>query len=77
MNRNSLKIILFSMFLLSLSAAAQKKDTVYISSKSINTNVLKEGIHRYLVYFKMSKNSTRTQTQFWTRKIATRKHEKI
>lgn len=69
MNRNSLKIILFSMFLLSLSAAAQKKDTVYISSKSINTNVLKEGTNRYLVYFKMSKNSTRTQTQFWTRKI--------
>lgn len=48
---------------------AQKNDTIYIESKDINTNVLREGTHRYLVYFKMNKDSVRTQTQFWTRNI--------
>jgi len=50
-------------------ATAQKNDTVYITSKNINTAVLREGTHRYIVYFKKSKDATRTQTQFWTRKI--------
>lgn len=50
-------------------ANAQKKDTVFITEKNINTNVLREGTHRYLVYFKMKKDATRTQTQFWTRTI--------
>ncbi|MBN8650587.1 MAG: hypothetical protein J0L67_04130 [Cytophagales bacterium] len=49
---------------------AQKGDTLLITAAQINTQVLKEGIHRYLVYFKMNKDATRTQTQFWTRKIA-------
>jgi hypothetical protein len=48
---------------------AQKSDTVQITSANINTKVLKEGTHRYLVYFKMNKDSVRTQTQFWTRTI--------
>lgn len=50
-------------------ANAQKKDTLVITEKHINTTVLREGTHRYLVYFKMKKEATRTQTQFWTRKI--------
>lgn len=49
---------------------AQKPDTVRISSKDINSRVLREGTHRYLVYVKMSRNAPRTQTQFWTRTIA-------
>ncbi|MBL7759838.1 MAG: hypothetical protein JNK08_03995 [Sediminibacterium sp.] len=59
------------LFLLINAAAsiAQKKDTIVITPQLINTNVLKEGVHRYLVYFKMNRNATRTQTQFWTRKI--------
>jgi hypothetical protein len=60
-------VILFLSF---LNSSAQTNDTVYVASKNINTNVLKEGTHRYLVYFKMGKEATRTQTQFWTRKIA-------
>ena len=48
---------------------AQKNDTVKVTSAHINTKVLREGTHRYLVYFKMNKDSVRTQTQFWTRTI--------
>lgn len=48
---------------------AQKKDTIFIKAADINTNVLREGTHRYLVYFKMNKDATRTQSQFWTRTI--------
>ncbi len=63
-------ILSFVILLLSfLEASAQTNDTVYVTSKNINPEVLKEGTHRYLVYFKMNKEATRTQTQFWTRKI--------
>lgn len=48
---------------------AQKKDTIRINATHINTNVLKEGTHRYLVYFKQGKDAPRSQTQFWTRTI--------
>jgi len=64
--RYSLLILLSCAF---FSASAQKKDTVFISEKNINPKVLREGTHRYLVYFKMNKDSVRTQTQFWTRTI--------
>ena len=46
-----------------------KKDTIHITASKINTKVLREGTHRYLVYFKMKKDATLTQTQFWTRTI--------
>lgn len=59
-----LVIMLFSSFTLCFS-----QDTIRITDKNINTNVLREGTHRYLVYFKMNKDSIRTQTQFWTRTI--------
>lgn len=48
---------------------AQKSDSIQITSENINTNVLREGTSRYLVYFKINKDSVRTQTQFWTRTI--------
>ncbi|MGF1922972.1 MAG: hypothetical protein ACQUHE_02240 [Bacteroidia bacterium] len=48
---------------------AQKLDTLQVTASTINTKVLREGTHRYLVYFKMKKDSVRTQTQFWTRNI--------
>lgn len=65
------RILLTSTFicLISLSVSAQKTDTLLITAKSINAGVLKEGTTRYLVYFKMKKDATRTQTQFWTRNI--------
>jgi len=45
------------------------QDTIQITAKNINTKVLREGTHRYLVYAKMKKDSVRTLTQFWTRTI--------
>jgi hypothetical protein len=71
--------MLFKKSILSLLAAAlfcasslqaQLGDTLLIDAKKINTNILKPGVHRYLVYFKMGKDSNRVQTQFWTRTIA-------
>lgn len=58
------------IFLVLLSGAlVLGQDTLRISAKDINTNYLKEGTHRYLVYAKMSKTASRTFTQFWTRTI--------
>jgi hypothetical protein len=60
---------LSTLLLFAYPVFAQMNDTVHINSTNINTKVLREGTHRYLVYFKMSKDSVRTQTQFWTRTI--------
>lgn len=49
--------------------ASYGQDTVRMTGQQINSKLLREGTHRYLVYFKMGKNATRTQTQFWTRTI--------
>lgn len=62
-------LIALCIFCTSFAANAQKTDTVFISEKNINPKVLREGTHRYLVYFKMNKDSVRTQTQFWTRTL--------
>lgn len=65
-----MKIILLSTLLFCASPLlAQKSDTIQITATNINSNVLREGTHRYLVYFKMKKDSVRSQTQFWTRTI--------
>jgi len=71
MQKNKLSLLLsvsFIVFFVQL-CFAQKPDTVHISSSYINTKYLREGTHRYLVYFKLNKDSVRTQTQFWTRTI--------
>lgn len=52
-----LVIIFFSSFTLCFS-----QDTIKNYGKNINTNVLREGTHRYLVYFKMNKDSVRNDT---------------
>ncbi|RZL41067.1 MAG: hypothetical protein EOP00_25545 [Pedobacter sp.] len=62
-------ILFLMVFFVAGSAAAQTNDTIIITPKDVNTNVLKEGEHRYLVYFKMAPGATRTNTNFWTRKI--------
>lgn len=48
---------------------AQKTDTVHITARDINTKVLIEGTHRYLVYFTKGENTPRTNLQIWTRMI--------
>lgn len=66
------KILTFFIALLMTCTCGLKAaivDTIKVGPQHINTKVLKEGTHRYLVYFKMKKDSVRTQTQFWTRQI--------
>jgi hypothetical protein len=60
---------LFVLFLSSNPVKAEIIDTIKITPQYINTNVLREGTHRYLVYAKMKHDSVRTLTQFWTRDI--------
>jgi hypothetical protein len=51
------------------TAFSQKSDTVIIDASKVNTNVLKLGTHRYLVYFKNGKDSSRKNYQVWSRTI--------
>lgn len=44
-------------------------DTIRIDGSHLKPERLQTGTHRYLVYIKMSKESSRTFTQFWTRSI--------
>ncbi|MFN6373720.1 MAG: hypothetical protein ACK4YD_01005 [Chitinophagia bacterium] len=53
---------------------AQKSDTIRITKQHLQTSVLREGTHRYLVYAQMKKDSVRMLTQFWTRKIKRTNH---
>lgn len=70
MNFITIKSTLLSIIILCFTVTiSYAQDTVYINEKNINTKVLKEGVHRYLVYFKKSKDAPRSQTQFWTRSI--------
>ncbi|WP_143095940.1 DUF3108 domain-containing protein [Pedobacter insulae] len=66
---NIKKSLLLILLAFSMSLKAQKFDTLEINSSNVNANALREGSHRYLVYFKMKKDSVRTETQFWTRTI--------
>jgi hypothetical protein len=68
--KKAILILFFGSFLFfSQNIYSQKSDTILINGKALNTSVLKEGTHRYLVYFKRSKDAPRTETQFWTRTI--------
>ncbi len=62
-------LTLLSIILLSINSIAQKNNTIKIKAANIDRKMLREGTHRYLVYFKMRKDGERTQTQFWTRTI--------
>jgi hypothetical protein len=69
MNKLLLRIFFVFIFFCSLKAFAQQGDTVHVNGASLNTSLIKEGTHRYIVYFKRSKDAPRTETQFWTRTI--------
>jgi len=69
MKHKNLPFLLSVLLLISMQTYAQQSDTLFVTDRHINTKVLKEGSHRYLVYFQMGKNAPRTQTQFWTRTI--------
>jgi hypothetical protein len=59
----------------SVSGYTQKPDTVTIDASKVNTSVLIPGTHRYLVYFKMGKDSSRKMYQVWSRSIASLQYE--
>lgn len=64
----------FSLLILALllpfgSVIAQKSDTIYIKPENINTRVLIQGTHRWLVYFKMGVDSPRKMFNIWSRNI--------
>ncbi|MBN8674313.1 MAG: hypothetical protein J0L56_09270 [Chitinophagales bacterium] len=62
-----LMVIFLTMILPGIS---QKADTVVIDASKIDTRVLIPGTHRYLVYFKLGKDSSRKMYQLWSRSIA-------
>ena len=69
-------IFMLLMALLPLHfATAQKKDTVYITPEQVNTKVLINGTHRWLVYFKMGVDSPRTMFNIWSRTIERKQYE--
>lgn len=74
------KQLLSSFIIIIISLGTSKAgviDTIRVAKKDISTGSLREGTHRYLVYFKMKKDSVRTQTQFWTREIKKSQYQGI
>lgn len=69
MKKYSFNFLLLLSLFISKAVVGQNVDTVRITPHDLDTKVLREGTHRYLVYFKMGENASRTQTQFWTRTI--------
>ncbi len=61
--------VLFFLCASAGSGFALPADTVRIDASHINTGVLIPGTHRYLVYFKHGKDSSRVLYQMWTREI--------
>lgn len=61
--------LLVLLIIAQLAANAQKSDTIRIDSKQLDTKVLIPGTHRWLIYYKMGKDSSRTWFHLWTRKI--------
>ncbi|MDF2187374.1 hypothetical protein [Paraflavitalea sp. CAU 1676] len=50
-------------------AVAQQHDTIVVDGSKVQTRYLQPGVNRYLVYFKMGKDSSRIDFQFWSRKV--------
>lgn len=66
--------IISSLFLISLMAEGQAKDTLKINATNLNMKDLHLGTHRYLVYFKMGRDSSRSRFEFGTRTISKAKY---
>ena len=62
-------LYIFLFFCTTNTCFSQKTDTVIIDPSKVNTKVLKPGVHRWLVYFKNGKDSSRTNFNLWTRNI--------
>ncbi|SKA06803.1 hypothetical protein [Sediminibacterium ginsengisoli] len=64
-----MKKLIPAVCLLLSTFSLKASDTVYVKASDLNTRVLIPGTHRWLVYFKMGKDSTRKLYSLWTRKI--------
>ncbi len=62
-------LLLFSLLSFLSMVQAQQSDTLLVKPEHINTSILIPGTHRWLVYFKAGKDSSRTRFNIWTRKI--------
>ncbi|MBO9660777.1 MAG: hypothetical protein J7527_18290, partial [Chitinophagaceae bacterium] len=60
---------LLAAFLLTAACAFAQNDTMKITGNLVNTQVLKKGTNRYLVYFKLGKDSSRSNFNIWSRSI--------
>lgn len=69
------KLILLFVTLAILHNVHAQKDTLVITGKDVNTNVLRPGTHRWLVYFQNGKDSGRTSYSFWDRTISFEQYE--
>lgn len=67
MRKRILNLILCLSILTNLYS--QQSDTIVIDASKVTTEVLIPGTHRYLVYFKMGKDSSRKMYQLWSRTI--------
>lgn len=64
------KIVFTSLLsVLLLQNDLHASDTLLVQAKDINTKVLIPGTHRWLVYFKMGKDSSRSRFFIWSRSI--------
>jgi hypothetical protein len=78
MHSNILKkgLLFFTLFFSIIGIGiCQKTDTVIMDAKKVNTSILKPGVHRYLIYFKNGRDSSRKNYQIWTRTIDFLKYE--
>jgi hypothetical protein len=64
-----ISFLLCLSYFFTLPLHAQSQDTVVIDASKVNTKVLIPGTHRYLVYFKMGKDSSRKMYNLWSRTI--------
>jgi len=69
MNQHVIYRLIIAVIFLPVLGSSQQKDTLKINASAINTKVLIPDTHRYLVYFKNGKDSSRKNYQFWSRKI--------
>ncbi len=60
---------LLAALLLTAACASAQSDTIKITGNLVNTQVLKKGTNRYLVYFRLGKDSSRSNFNIWTRSI--------
>lgn len=55
--------------MISLAAISQKRDTILIDASTLLMKSMHIGTNNYLVFYKMGKDSSRTNFEFWSREV--------